>query len=821
MVLPATQSHASRSSLSAGKADVGQAVTKEHKAVHSSKKKNKKSNSAVSKASRQQAPREKKIMYSIEQSAQKRAPSPTPLHELKDGDYLPTAAELAETILSTAQSTPSQRIPREQASTRRNTRPLAFPKARPRTSALQPSPQAACPLAIPKMDSSAAGCNSPDPELGLEPKSTSPSLWISQVRKERYEQAGLVELPKEVFEYLSSKKAKKRIEQQLAEKRKDMKEGKRKEKGKFAEQRPVNESDEPNQRDQSEKKMGKKREREDTEHEPRKRQHLQKSSKSHEPGLENHGNESQHFDGDTASKQKSARNSTKHKSVERKAQRHKVSVIKTEGSKTMKWHPLDLEVPEEGSRPFDDPALRSREQQGAPRNEDWRKPFQRREVRLGEGRTCSCKRLPDFFTRNPYDVPCLATWHATGRGGDREFFKHVKQISCCQGSVHPLYVINACRKMLEERLCSNRGDTGSVVDSAQGILSTKVSDDHSMRRAQSSIPPPVFYGSGDSSQQAPHRRSFSHFMPEMGKATSSLGPLAISKPSNGIFVSSAQRNAPAKHDGFKRSRNHADRPVDQLTTPDAAREPNNHPARPNPSVRGKPQRGHMPTFDIYDEVIPEEETVGKEKTSSTLPEVCSQARNSFNAKRQRHRSVPANLPSRKPTVDELSLSPLPEPQRREGVLQEIYNHALLQNMNKTLAPIKKCLKDLTDRLLPPPPAQTAPAAPASAPPPAAIPNAAPQPGGNNAELPNGRKRHRKPVAERKRNLPELSRDVPAHLRLPDADLVAIGRKSNHYERHAAAPYAFTWRGRLLAEYDYLLRWGGDGWTAKEIKRVTG
>ena len=816
MVLPAKRSNASHSGLPAAKADIGLAVAQAHKATHTSKKKKRKSDSSVSKASRQQAPREKKLMYSIEYSPQNKTPSPTPFDESKDGDYLPTAAELAETNLSTAQSTPSRRSPRQDASTRRNTGSLAFSKPRPKTSALQPSSQAACALAGTNMESSAAGCNSPSPEVGLEPKPLLPSLWSSQLRKEKYQQAGIVELPREVFEYKRSKQVKKDSDRQFAAKRKDMKEGKRKEKGKSAEQRPINETNEPNQRDQSEKKkLGKKRPRHDLEKMgPCKRQKLQESRKSTEDTSE--------------SKHKRARSSSK-------AHGHRASVAKTEalpeiadvpsamgtratdhsteGNNTMRSRrPLGLEMPEDRSGQFDDPTLRNHGQQGVPPNEDWRKPFERREIHLGElGRTCSCKRLPDFFTRNPYDVPCLATWQATGRGGESAFFKNVKKISCCRGSVHPLYVINACRKMLEERFCSNRGDTGSVVDSAQGILSKNGQESHNMRRAQSSIAPSVFYSNGDRSRQALGPRSFTRFMPGMRTATSSLESLAISKPSNGILARPAPRNAPTKHNGAKSYTGHADRPVDQLTMPDAAHDFKN---------QGKRHRGLKPIFEVYDDFNREEEIVGKQQTSNTLPKASKQPQNAFKAKRQRHRSVPANLPSRKPSVNELSHSPLPEPQRREGVLQEIYNHALLQKVDKTLAPIKKCIKDLTDRLLPPPPAQTAAVTPASAPPPAAIPNAAPQPE-DNAELPHGRKRKRKPVAERKRDLPELSRDVPAHLRLPDADLIAIGRNTSPYERHRAAPYAFTWRGRLLAEYDYLLRWEGNGWTAKEIKRVTG
>ena len=808
VVLPAKRSHASHPGPPADKGDFGRAAAQLDEAIHALKKKDKKSGSSGSKALRQQAPREKKLMYSIEQSAQKRVASPSPL-EAKDSDYVPTAAELADTTLSTAQSTPSRKTIWGHASTRQNTG---------RTSALQPSRQAACPLSITKMESSAAGRNSPGPEVGLEPKLPSPSLWISPVRKERYQQDGLVELPKEVFEYERCKKAKKQS-------KKDMKARKRREKGKCAEQRTIDETNEPNQRDQSEKKMDKKRAGEDTEMDkPRKRQMLQESCKSHESGLENRGIDSQRFNEDTESKQKGARSSSKHKSVERKAQRHKVSVVKTEGSKTMKsQRPLELEVSEERCGRVDYPAVRSREQQRIPPNEDRRKPFERRELPLGDGgRTCSCSFLPDYFTRNPDEVPCLATWQATCQGGDREFFKHVKQISCCRGSVHPPHVIDACRRIANY---SKHWDTDSVVDFAQDILSTNGSEDHNMRRAQSSIPPPVFYGSGGRYRPTPHPGnpgSSSRFIPEMKKATPSLVSLPFSQPSKDVFVRPTPRNITAKQDGVKTSTSHSDRPVDQLTTPDAAQNPTNGLAPPKSSVLGMRHRVHLPKFNVYDDSAPEEGIVGKEQTSSTLPKASKQPPNSFKEKRQRHRSVPANLPSRKPIVKELSVSPLPEPQRREGVLQELCNQAILQNMNKSLAPIEKCfkdLKDLTERFLPPPPAQTAAVAPAPTPAIAPTPNAAPQ-SGNIPEPPRPRKRKQKSVAERKRRLPELSRDVPAHLRVPDADLIAIGRKKNHYERHKAAPYAFTWRGHLLAAYNHLLEWGDDGWTAKEIRRVS-
>ena len=72
--------------------------------------------------------------------------------------------------------------------------------------------------------------------------------------------------------------------------------------------------------------------------------------------------------------------------------------------------------------------------------------------------------------------------------------------------------------------------------------------------------------------------------------------------------------------------------------------------------------------------------------------------------------------------------------------------------------------------------------------------------------------------------PPLPRAIPpGSTRLTDAELIQVGKMKSRYERHKAAPYAYSWRGRLYAEFDYLLDWvdeeGVTGWDAKVKARL--
>lgn len=79
-------------------------------------------------------------------------------------------------------------------------------------------------------------------------------------------------------------------------------------------------------------------------------------------------------------------------------------------------------------------------------------------------------------------------------------------------------------------------------------------------------------------------------------------------------------------------------------------------------------------------------------------------------------------------------------------------------------------------------------------------------------------------AERALAYPEFSADVPVPERLSDNNIIGVGKLSNPYKRHKAAPYTFRYSGRLRPQYEYLLdRREGDGlpyWTRLEERRLS-
>jgi hypothetical protein len=72
-----------------------------------------------------------------------------------------------------------------------------------------------------------------------------------------------------------------------------------------------------------------------------------------------------------------------------------------------------------------------------------------------------------------------------------------------------------------------------------------------------------------------------------------------------------------------------------------------------------------------------------------------------------------------------------------------------------------------------------------------------------APEPPPRKSKKKCVAERKIIEPGFSRHVPLHQRKSDAELLQIARLITPYQRHRRAPYAFSYLGKLYAEYKHL------------------
>ena len=171
---------------------------------------------------------------------------------------------------------------------------------------------------------------------------------------------------------------------------------------------------------------------------------------------------------------------------------------------------------------------------------------------------------------------------------------------------------------------------------------------------------------------------------------------------------------------------------------------------------------------------------------------------SFNLQRRRYNSVPARSISRTMPPSEPNASPQPAQSLHDHALHEILHK--LVNVEKKLASVEK---NMLERLPATPAIQNAAGRPA----PAVTAAAAVA---NDAERPQRRKRKRVSDAVRQLQRPKLDGHVPDHLRLPDEDIIRIGRTLRGYEKHVQAHYAFDWRGVVRARYKHLFKERLDG-----------
>ena len=713
--------------------DLRQAIAEAKKALEKPRKKKRSSALSTSKPRRQQAAREKKLVYSIEYSPLKPTGTSTPecSNDRDDSDFVPSKADLAEISMSSAPNTPSRRSPRKHPSKYWN---------------IGLSPQASSGHAATMPESS------PPMAPGITARPLSPSLSSSRLRRKLYKRDDFVEIPKDVFERFERKK--RRREKRV---KKDAKMAeKRKEKGKAAEHRLIEETY------KSRQKSDKRKAEDQTEHdELPKRPKLEKSRKPRPADLVYDGKDPS--DVLQTSKQRGAQWSSKDKTTEERVQRYEPVPVKaedrsgiidlhsktgiegrSEGSKKEKVQPKAQHIPLHDDQSGDQ----------APRDSG----------RKGESsRPCLCSKLPDYFTRNPRYVPRLETWP----GDASQFFEHVKQISNCPGSIHPRYVVNACYWIIK----------GSEV--AQGVSSASGRHEVNPGRAQSSIPPPVFYGKNSGRQPDPSTGSQNSNTECSTSKTLPLRPQSKTAEIHGA-PSSGQSS---KH-----------------ITPSTS------------SSLGLRQGNDAPSG---------QENVGARQISKFLPEassVLARPETTFDARRQRHQSAPVNALGRNGRVDERIHSGASAPQRHNNALLEVSNNAMIRRMEQRMDEFQKVI---LERIPATAPTQVAAAGPVSAQAPGRA--TAAQDGNGVDPPPASSERQRPSYAEQLLKRPRLDRHVPAHLRLTDERIIEIGRIVAPYERHVEGPQAFDHRGRLFAEYKHLLSRTVDGglvWTPDEIRRLT-
>ena len=748
-----------------GKYNIRQHVAKAKKAMRTPRKKKNNSKSSTSEARRQQFPREKKLMPSIEHSTRKSRASSTSDSDVNgaaESDYIPSSAV---TSVTSAATTPAPRSPPKHSPTCPDAGSSNSTQLVPRTSDTPADIERK--LTTPPE-------SSPKLEAMVTPSPVSPSIWSSPLRAKRYEEAEFVELPEEVYEY---EKTEKEMRQQLKAKREAVIAGKQKEKGKIVERRDKRRAEGEAEQDK-----------------PRKRQ------KSRNPSLQDHSitngprtasEEAQ------VSKQAGAQRSPKTKIQARQAHRYKPVMIKAEDrtdiTDVRSHAAVEARIcssegvqDRKGQRSFDlqmpkEQEVRHREH-GNPLNEDGRKPCERQDLCMPDVfRSCSCALLPEFFTSMPNRVPRRVQWP----GGGLEFFEHVKQISCCRGSIHPPRVVDACRRMLMEKGYPNRGDEESLESkfkSTNENLSINDRDDNQLRRAQSSIPPPIFYGYPDSYRPASRARSSSRSTPTTNKKPRSMDE---SPPRKEFSTRTTPQKTLVGRERTKVPTNLVI-PSDDLHSSPATAGCASSPTLPDSSPLGKRHRADVPNHQMSDGSPEGEGNIAVTQTSKGLPELSSgrtELRASLSARRIRYQSVPATSVSRTGAVNELDASPQAPQNGRGHVLRELSNNAVLLgigSVNKELASIKKMV---LERLPATPRTQGAPFPSVNVPIAAAV---------TNGEDERPQTRRKKWSLEH----PQLDKDVHRDLRLPDEAIIEIGKNPNAYERHRQAPYAFSRRGRL-------------------------
>ena len=702
------------------KSEVRQAVAEAEKDSEKPKKKKRSSSSSTSKARRQQADREKKLMYSIEFSSRSESGN----DRADDSDFVPSKADQAEISMSSASNTPSRRSPRKHHSK------YQYPGLSPQT-----SPESSPPMA-----------------LGITVRPPSPSLSSSRLRRKLYKRDEFVELPRDVFE----RKEERRIE----------KAQKRKEKEKVAEQRPSEETC------RSRQKRDKRKTEDQSEHnKPRKRKKSEKLGKPRPEDIAYDGRDLSEVP--QKSKQESPRWSSKGKTAEEHVQPSSQS-----SAKAHHFQSHDAQVNKPG-----DKSSRHRGHKKRVPKQDCRESFKRREVSVPESfRPCTCSDLPDYFRRDPSHVPRLKDWPV----GKLVFFEHVKQISTCRGSNHPPHVVGACRKILQENHYPEQ------------FPSMSGRTDSNPRRAQSSIPPPIFYGKRIGCQPDPSTGSSLH-QPQQ----------------NGNNEGLPSKKLPIRN-GLETFRIHGVPSIGQSSKSESS----NHIMPSNASPLGNRRRvgSHYEDNDAPSG----QENVGAKPFSRTLPgasSVFDRQQRSFDAQRRRHQSAPVNVLSKNTDGDERDPVLPSAPKWPDNALREISNNAaILRRVDE----LEKLQRAILERL--PATAPTQSTTPGSVPAPTPSTATAAQAEHGIDPAPAGSERQDPPHAERQRKRPKLDRNVPAHLRLSDERIVEIGRIVARYERHEKAPQAFDERGRFYAEYKRLLSRTVDGgglvWTPDEIRRLT-
>lgn len=440
-------------------------------------------------------------------------------------------------------------------------------------------------------------------------------------------------------------------------------------------------------------------------------------------------------------------------------------------------------------------------------------------------RQCQCTNLARYFTSAPNRIPTLRTWP----GHKKAFFKQIRKIASCQG--HPAYMRKACADLLDSP--NNGFDEESTecwtgVDLVGGLYSGLVGRYKvNQGRAQSSIAPGCFYN-----RQNTPIASF-----EMDSIDNSPG-YPVENPNQQSTPSHSKRIMGHIHPdisiSFAENGAKGDKKVEDVIDWAMNCLGSQHSSQPMQQDVGLIEDEHS-TYEQPDQPLPNE-----------LPRRIS-------PRSRRYQSVPARLMTPAPLPPNSSETP------RDRVKDFARDH-LNKVPNLSINDIKRIVEELDRRLTNVEGNKNVHGAVRSNDGPEAViaphelhystrqgftnaPSASvshtvgwtpvnPSPSvsrgsatdANTMPPPPIPPRKKRSIAEQKLSKPEFPADVPREERLPEAEIIDLGRRKVAYDRHKSAPYAFTYRGKLHKEYRHLLtKVGQDGktvWISEEVARLS-
>lgn len=458
--------------------------------------------------------------------------------------------------------------------------------------------------------------------------------------------------------------------------------------------------------------------------------------------------------------------------------------------------------------------------------------YERFRMPKGCRKQCTCQLMPDYFTRATDFVPSLATW----RGSELEFLEHVKQLSSCSG--HPSSVRDACCRILEDAKYPDRLGPHLAISFAQNrsTLSTSmglsrgpklISDAKTTNPRAAPVGAPrytSFYSS------TPGVRARVQMNQGMLSAPNSLplGPNArMSRVSSVSSVGSASST---------------------LESRSATTASNRQTPPPSSPLRSARRDAGVGSDDKVYRGNPSDDSDGDHAQTLDTPAASPPINfpeTPLSNQKERHRSMPAISSRRRhPRSPLLREETLHGAFERPSAKNRILDSAnLLHEFNATLEQFKRIVETLTKTpngqgnqvqsvecfptpASPPPPRSPPPppSPPPSPPPPitATITAAAAAIVAERGQPAN--RKSRTTTAQRQAGgEPKLDRNVPHHLRESDEVLLDIGKNPKRYQRHRLAPYAFSYVGRLYAEYIKLLtardEEGNNVWDCQVIRRL--